>query len=163
MRTAIIGKVKDTWGALGNMSPHPIVWRGPPWDRELVFPRSEHLFQAMRFPSEHPVVEELLKISNPMQAKMRAKSFRADMVVPPCSSEDLANMNLVLWAKLRQHGDVRDLLRASVGFLLVEDCTRRAHGTGSFWGAVLQPDGSWVGENWLGRLWMEIRDQVHPT
>ncbi len=40
--------------------------------------------------------------------------------------------------------------------IIYEDCTHRQHGSGLFWGAGLN-DGIWVGENWLGKLWMEAR------
>ena len=40
---------------------------------------------------------------------------------------------------------------------IIEDCSNRAHGSGLFWGAALK-DGEWVGQNWLGELWMMLRD-----
>jgi len=43
---------------------------------------------------------------------------------------------------------------------LIEDCTRRKNRRkATFWGATFE-DGQWVGENWLGSLWMELRDKL---
>jgi len=139
------------------MSSHAIFWNGPPWDRALVFPRAEQLFQAMRFPPEHPVLKDMLRIRNPMAAKMRAKALRSERVVTACSPQDVEHMRLVLLAKHRQHGEIRELLVQTRGLEIIEDCTNRPQG--SFWGAVRQDDGCWVGENWLGKLWMELRDR----
>lgn len=158
MTEALIGAVRDLWGGLGNMSPHPIFWMGGPWDRKLTFPRAEQLFQAMRFPAEHPILHDLLRITNPMAAKMRAKALRSEMLVDPCSTADLENMRQVLRAKHQQHGEIRALLEATLGMEVIEDCSRRPHGSGLFWGAR-RLEGVWVGENWLGKLWMEIRDR----
>ena len=84
---------------------------------------------------------------------------RLDMVVEPRSSADLDNMRLVLRLKLQAHPSLASQLLATGSARLVEDCSRRAKGSGLFWGAALR-NGQWVGENWLGRLWMELRDSL---
>jgi len=139
------------------MSPHSIAWNTAPWDRNLVFPRAEQLFQALRFPPEHPILADMLRITNPMAAKMKVKTARDDMVIKPTSPEDVENMRRVLWAKYRQHGEIRELLKSTGNLTIAEDCTRRVHGAGLFWGMACLPDGSWTGGNQLGKLWMEIR------
>ena len=77
------------------------------------------------------------------------------MVVEPMGPADLDNMRLVLRLKLQAHPALGRQLLATGGARIVEDCSRRPHGSGLFWGAALR-EGRWVGENWLGRLWEEL-------
>lgn len=144
------------------MSKHPVAWSGAPWNRELVFPRSEQLFQALRFPPDHPILDDMLSIENPMAAKMRVAGFRNEMVVRPTTALDVGNMRRVLEAKLDQHPEIQESLRRSGAQEIVEDCSSRTGGTGLFWGAALR-DGIWVGDNQLGKLWMLIRDRWHSS
>lgn len=151
----LIRKVKDPWGGLGNMSPHPVMYEGQRWLT------SEALFQALRFSNpEHR--EEIRAVKSPMGAKFKAKSLAAvwPRVVVPTSEGDLDNMRLVLRLKWEQHPQIRALLADTGEDTIVEDCTARPRGTGLFWGAGLQPDGTWKGKNWLGNLWTEIRSGV---
>lgn len=98
-----------------------------------------------------------------MGAKMKAKKNKDKMVVVPMSEADLDHMRLVLNLKVEQHPELRHLLIQTGDALIVEDCTRRQRGSGLFWGAALI-DGEWVGNNWLGRLWMELRAELSaPT
>lgn len=60
-------------------------------------------------------------------------------------------MKEILWAKLKQHEYVERKLRESVGLVLVEDSHRD-----DYWGR----GPNWDGENWLGRIWMEIRSEL---
>ena len=72
------------------------------------------------------------------------------------SEEDIQNMKLVLGLKVNQHPEIRRMLIETGTEEIIEDCSRRARGSGLFWGAAWV-DGKWVGENWFGGLWMEIR------
>jgi N-glycosidase YbiA len=160
MKPVVINKVSEEWGSLGNMSKHPI--EGEVKGEAIIWPRSEHLFQALRL-SCAKTREEIRAISNPMAAKMHAKKFIRlnpdKVVVKPMSERDVFNMRLVLGIKLKQHEDVRELLALTGDREIIEDATRRQKGSGLFWGAALQEDGTWKGENWLGKLWMKIREE----
>jgi predicted NAD-dependent protein-ADP-ribosyltransferase YbiA (DUF1768 family) len=78
-------------------------------------------------------------------------------------------MRKVLRLKVAQHAVALrpgiDELLASGDTCIVEDCTRRRGGSGLFWGAALvDPErGIWEGENWLGRLWMEVRAELRRS
>ena len=154
--TVVINKVKEEWGSLGNMSRHPVTFEGQEW------PRSEHLFQALRL-SCPELREEIRAISNPMAAKMRAKKLIKEnpekVAVTPLSAEDIENMKFVLRLKMEQHEEVQELLLLTGEQEIVEDCTRRQRGSGLFWGAALQENGTWEGQNWLGHLWMQLRKE----
>ena len=93
---------------------------------------------------------------------MIAKKYRNQMVVEPMSDADLYNMKLVLRLKIEQHPKLQADLIATGDQEIVEDCTQRPRGSGLFWGAALK-EGRWVGENWLGWLWMEIRDGLNDA
>jgi predicted NAD-dependent protein-ADP-ribosyltransferase YbiA (DUF1768 family) len=71
-------------------------------------------------------------------------------------------MELVLWLKLEQHPDLEEKLLGTGESQIVEDCSRRPHGSGLFWGAALQ-DVRWVGENRLGKLWMKLREELRSA
>ncbi len=159
MSAAVINRVNEEFGALGNMSRHPI-------EHGVLWPRAEHLFQALRLSS--PVLrEEIRAISNPMAAKMRAKKLMKErpeeLLVTPLSKEDVTNMRIVLRLKVEQHPEVWELLLSTGERLIVEDATRRQRGSGLFWGAALQENGEWKGKNILGALWMELRQALRSS
>ncbi|MHC2069773.1 NADAR family protein [Bremerella sp. T1] len=148
----LIRKVKDEYGWLGNMSPFPVLYEGKKYRT------TEALFQALRFDDEK-IIESIREQKSPMAAKMIAKKHKDRMVVEPLSRDDLDNMRLVLRLKLLQHPKLRTFLLATGDQEIVEDCTKRPRGSGLFWGAANR-DGEWVGENWLGRLWIKLRTEL---
>jgi len=145
-------KVALPFGWLGNMAPYPVTYAGKAWRT------TEALFQALRFEDES-VREAIREKKSPMAAKMVAKARKSQMVVEPMGPADLDNMRLVLRLKLQAHPALKRELLATGGAQIVEDCSRRPHGSVHFWGAALQ-EGQWVGKNWLGRLWMGLRDSL---
>lgn len=149
----LIRKVSEQYGWLGNMSPYPIDYRG------TRYRTTEALFQALRF-DDVEIVESIRSQKSPMAAKMIAKKYRGHMIVEPMTEIDLDNMKLVLRLKIEQHPKLQAALIATRDEEIVEDCTKRPRGSSLFWGAALKGD-KWVGENWLGWLWMEIRDGLN--
>jgi ribA/ribD-fused uncharacterized protein len=150
---AVIFRVRDEFGGLSNMaSGFPLSVNG------LTVPSSEALYQACRFPHQPEWQLEVLAEPSPMAAKMLARKDRRredhsrfdwDRVV-----RDV--MRWVLRVKTAQHfGRVAQLLRATEGRAIVERSRRDP-----FWGAIEGPDGTLRGRNELGRLWMELRDEV---
>ena len=153
MNIVAFTKVRLPFGWMSNMSPHPINLVGLTWRT------SEALFQACRFAQLDPMREKIRSQTSPMAAKMVAKGEKDKMVITPQSKEDLHLMKVVLELKLEQHPQLRTELESTGDSLIIEDCTKRQHGSGLFWGAGLQADGTWLGENHLGKLWMSLRDQ----
>lgn len=156
MQVIAFTKVKLPYGWLGNMSPHPISYDGH------VYKTAEHLFQALRFPPQ--MRSEMRDRSSPMGAKMRAKALRGFMGVAPRSGQDLDNMRMVLRLKTRQHSSVLIGLLTTADALIIEDCTRRPSTSGLFWGAACRDMAEqplqWRGENALGKMWMELREEL---
>lgn len=143
-------KVTLPYGWLGNMSPHAILYM------DKVYKTAEALFQGLRFDDE--TIRELIRAErSPMRAKLVARGNVDRMVVEPRSPKDLGNMRLVLRMKVIQHPDLQQQLVETGKARIIEDCTARPQGV--FWGMMRTSDG-WKGENWLGRLWMELREEV---
>jgi ribA/ribD-fused uncharacterized protein len=147
----LIRKVKEHHGWLGNMAPFPVEHDGQRW------PTTEALFQGLRFVDQE-IRSKIRLHKSPMAAKMISKKYKMQMVVEPMSALDLDNMRLCLKLKIEQHPELREKLIQTGEAPIMEDCTRRQRGSGLFWGAALI-EGEWKGQNWLGRLWMELRQQ----
>ena len=149
-------KVSLPFGWLGNMSPHSVTWN------DLTWKTAEALFQARRFAPDDPIIEVIRAQSSPMGAKMKSKTAASRRVIVPLSAEDVALMREVVSLKLAQHPELLGMLLSTTGRDLIEDCSKRARGSGLFWGAALQADGTWKGDNALGKILMELRDRsVH--
>ena len=153
--TIAFTKVKLPHGWLGNMAPFPVLHDGKCWRT------TEALFQALRF-DDDAIKEKIRWNKSPMGCKMAAKREKARMVVVPQSEQDLANMEMVLRLKLDQHPDLKQKLLDTGEETIIEDCSRRPHGSGKFWGAVLK-DGQWIGENMLGKMWMRLREELKQS
>ncbi len=150
-----IRRVRDPFGYLGNMSPHPVSYHGE-------FATAEALFQALRFPRDSQTREEIRMARSPMAAKMHAKQNIALMHVVPRSEQDLTNMRFVLSLKVVRHAEVKNGLLATGDRLIVEDCSARQTESNLYWGAALR-DGAWCGLNMLGVLWMELRAKLRTV
>lgn len=148
----LIQKVNTPHGWLGNMSPFAIRYQGDD------FCTSEALFQCLRF-ADTAIIDEIRSQKSPMSAKMIAKKHRQHIVVEPQSEQDVHQMRLCLKLKIAQHSEVLRKLLATADAEIVEDCSRRPHGSGLFWGAA-NFDGQWTGQNQLGWLWMELRHEL---
>ena len=148
-----IGKVKENFGWMGNMGKREIMYKGKKWNS------SEGVFISMRFDDEE-IIEELRKNDNGgMRVKMISKKYRDKMVIERCSSEDVENMRKVVKLKY----DSFEFMRKGLGKLnemydlfIYEDVSNRKRGNNLFWGGYFDEDGSFKGENMLGKIWMEI-------
>ena len=132
------------------MSAHPVKNDNKWWLT------TEALFQALRFPEDSKIREIIRAEKSPMTAKMMAKKFKDLMVVKPCGPQDIEHMKLMLRLKLLFNKELKAELLATEESLIIEDCSSRK---ASPWGAKLI-DGVWVGENLLGKLWMEYRAEL---
>lgn len=144
-------KVKLPYGWLGNMSAFPVEYENK------LYLTTEALFQALRF-KNNPEIQELIRLEkSPMSAKLVAKSKVELMDEGVLYSEkDIENMRLCLKLKLEQHPQLKEELLATEDITIIEDCTKRPHGSGLYWGAARTESG-WEGKNILGVLWMEER------
>lgn len=155
MKEIAFTKTRLPFGWLGNMARFPIIFENQEWLT------NEALFQALRFAEDDPIREDIRQARSPMTAKFLAKSAEAmaRMVIEPQSEADVENMRLVLRIKIGQHSSLRRQLLETGDAVIIEDCTKRQRGSGLFWGAARDDEG-WRGQNVLGELWMELREEL---
>jgi predicted NAD-dependent protein-ADP-ribosyltransferase YbiA (DUF1768 family) len=146
-------KVSLPFGWLGNMSPFPILYQGKEWRN------TEALFQALRFDDDS--LKELVRAEkSPMGAKLKAKGMSDKMVIKQLSEEDVENMRLCINLKIEQHPHLQKELIETGDLPIYEDVTKRGNkGSNLFWGAMLIEE-KWVGQNMLGKIWMEVRNKL---
>lgn len=137
-----IAGFQGEWRWLSNM------WLAPITDANgLVWPTSEHAYQAMKF-TDKARQEEIRRAPTPYAAKRLGKS---PGVRPDWNAIRIGVMHRILRRKFGQHPKLAAKLLATGDAELVEANTWGDR----FWGRV---DG--VGENHLGRLLMDVRDEL---
>lgn len=152
----LINKVKDHSGWLSCMSAHPVKYKG------LEFRTCEGLFQWLRFNGNPEVQEEIREAKSPMAAKMIARKNRDLLnrgVKWDEAPEDIELMKLCLMIKIEQHPDLQEKLIETGDATIIEDCTSHDRESARFWGMVYKGN-NWIGENMLGKLWMELRNEL---
>ena len=143
-------KTSEPFGGLSNMAPgFPLRLNG------IHIRTSEALYQACRFPHMPNVQRQIIGERSPMTAKMRSKPFRKDSR-PDWDAVRVKIMRWCLRVKLVQNWKkFGDLLLATGERPIVEQSRND-----DFWGAKITEDGLLVGMNVLGRLLMELREQM---
>lgn len=153
-------KIDEQNGWLGNMSRHPL--RAPRAPGGTLYPTAEHYFQCERF-SDQAIRQAILSQNSPMTCKMIAKRHKAHMTIQPRTPADLDLMRRTIRLKLENHPTLRDqLLALPEDGIIIEDATARKGTSAGFWGMRLE-NGIWTGQNWLGRLWMELRLELEES
>ena len=94
-----------------------------------------------------------------MSAKMKAKKYKELMSVIPMSEKDVENMKMCVKLKIDQHENIRFRLKSTRKSLIIEDIGKRNGERHLFWGAK-KVDGKWIGENMMGKIWMEFREEL---
>ncbi len=134
---------KEAYGCFSNFSAHRIFLKDKIWKT------SEHYFQAQKFAgTEHE--EELRRAASPMQvAKMgrsRQRPLRKDW---EAVKDDI--MREALRAKFTQNKELKKILLDTGDARLVEHTAND-----NYWG----DGGDGSGKNMLGRLLMELREEL---
>ena len=145
----VFKKTNEKFGGLSNMSTaYPLTLNG----REIR--TSEALYQACRFPNHPDVQEMIFEQKSPMTAKMKSKPHRKN------TRDDWISVrvNIMRWClrvKLACNWlDFGELLLSTENKSIVEESSKD-----SFWGAKSQ-DNQLEGQNVLGRLLMELREEL---
>ena len=149
-KSAVFLKTKERLGALSNMAGgFPLEVNG------IKIRTSEALYQACRFPHLPEVQRRIIAERSPMTAKMKSKPHRQNSR----SDWDSVRVKIMRWClrvKLVQNWNgFRDAL-LETGDLPIVELSRRD----DFWGAKLMGNRTLVGTNTLGRLLMELREQI---
>ncbi|HCG7260516.1 TPA: NADAR family protein [Vibrio parahaemolyticus] len=147
---AAFKKTTEQWGGLSNMAGgFPVVVNC------VAIKSVEALYQACRFPHLPDVQEKILTQGSPMTAKMVGKPFREH------SRDDwlavrILVMKWCLRVKLAQNWDEFSSLLLSTQDMQIVEISNKD----DFWGAKPVEQNLYVGVNALGRLLMELREQV---
>ena len=140
------------YGWMNPMSDHALTYQ------KESYPTADALFQCLRF-EKHPEIQaKLRQHKSPLDVKKVVKKHR-HLLLEPDSAAELPLMRQCLKLKIDQHPELQANLLATGDKLIVDDCTARQKGAAFFWG-MANIRGQWVGDNWLGKLWMELRDKL---
>lgn len=146
----VFHKTNERFGGLSNMAPgFPLFVNG------LRIGTSEVLYQACRFPHMPEVQELLLRERSPITAKMRSKPYR-EQSRPDWERVRVKIMRWCLRVKLAQNWDKFARLLEDTGDRPIVEFSRKD----AFWGAQPEGEETLVGSNILGRLLMELREQL---
>ena len=148
--SVVFCKTNEEFGGLSNMAPgFPLRVNG------IDILTSEALYQACRFPHLPDVQRLIITQKSPMTAKMKSKPYRSQSR----GDWDVVRVRIMRWClrvKLAWNWtEFRDLLLATGGRPIVEKSRKD-----DFWGAKVRSDGVLVGVNLLGRLLMELREEL---
>lgn len=148
--SAVFLRTTEEFGGLSNMAGgFPLVVNG------LDIFTSEALYQACRFPHMPEVQRLIIAQASPMTAKMKSKPYRLRSR-PDWNQVRVKVMRWCLRVKLAQNwARFSELLLATGNRPIVEASSRD-----DFWGAKPVADRTLVGMNVLGRLLMELREEV---
>lgn len=146
----VFRKTDEKFGGLSNMAP------GFPLKvNDVRILTSEVLYQICRFPHLPDVQQLLIKQQSPMTAKMKSKRYRKE-TRPDWYSVRLKIMRWCLRVKLVQNWDIfAELLRSTGDAAIIEESKKDP-----FWGAKPIDDKTLEGINALGRLLMELRQEI---
>lgn len=149
--SAVFLKTRERFGGLSNMAGgYPI------FVNSTSILTSEALYQACRFPYSPNIQRLIISERSPMTAKMRSKPYRSETRAD-WDRQRVPIMRWCLRAKLICNFDSFSSVLLSTGDApIVEMKTKGA----DFWGASLQDNNYLVGPNVLGRLLMELREEV---
>ncbi|SDP94515.1 conserved hypothetical protein, ribA/ribD-fused [Rhodoferax sp. OV413] len=147
---AVFRKTAEAFGGLSNMAPgFSVRINGV---RILTV---EALYQACRFPHLPEVQRKIIEQTSPMTAKMVGKPYRGDSR-PDWDRVRVKIMRWVLRLKLAMHWTQFSALLLSTGDMSIVEDSRKD----DFWGAMPTDAATLVGMNVLGRLLMELREEI---
>lgn len=149
-KCAVFCKTTEVYGGLSNMAAgFPIRINGIP------VRTSEALYQACRFPTQPDIQRNILNQKSPMAAKMVGKPHLA-LTRPDWDSVRVEIMRWCLRAKWFQNRKAFGAVLDSTGTMPIVEFSKRD----KYWGAQQVDAGRLVGQNVLGRLLMQLRDEV---
>ena len=138
--------VGDEFGEFSNFALYPISLDGERW------PTSEHYFQAQKFEDEANR-DKVRAAKSPMIAARLGRSRKVKLR-RDWESVKVGVMRDAVAAKFTQHDELRALLLSTGDAKLVEHTEND-----DYWG----DGGDGSGQNMLGRLLMQVRDQLRST
>lgn len=146
----VFRKTTEPFGGLSNMASGYALYIN-----EVIIPSSEHLYQAMRYPTNPEIQFEIINQDNAMKAKMISNKYKAQYSRPDWEKIQIKVMRWALEIKLAQNWDkFSAILKETQNKSIVEYATDN-----KIWGAKPINNDELVGVNALGRLLMELREK----
>ena len=134
------------YGCFSNFSRHRVFLKGKTW------PTSEHYFQAQKFAgTEHE--EAVRKAARPSEAEALGRDRKRPLRRDWESVKEQVMLD-ALRAKFTQHEELKAVLLGTGDAVLVEHTAND-----SYWG----DGGDGSGKNRLGRLLMQVRDELRAA
>ena len=138
------------WGEFSNFAPLAALIAAGPW----TFATSEHLYQAAKFGAAPAVQHRIAGAPTAREAAAIGRGERAGLD-PRWNDQRVNVMRWVLRMKREANAAAIDATLARSGARAIVEVSTRD----TWWGA--RPDGDrFRGANVLGRLWMELRQQL---
>ncbi len=134
---------ENTYYSFSNFSSFAIEWKGH------FYMTSEHAYHTEKFDDEK--LKEEIRQTRSAHDSQKLANLNKDKYRPDWNDIKVSVMKEILREKVNQHPYVKKKLLESEDRLLVEDSWRD-----DFWGWGPNKDG----ENYLGKLWMEIREEI---
>lgn len=116
------------------------------------FQTAEHAYQWRKFNDTNSIIANKIRHARSAHDAFKIAESQASERRKDWDDVKLGIMTQVLWEKFKQHEYVRRKLLATGNRQLIENSWRD-----SFWGWGENRDG----KNWLGVLWMEIRNGLN--
>lgn len=129
-----------------NFASFAVEWRG------ILWPTSEHAYQAAKF-TDKAIVAEVQNAHSAHDAKKIAHRHEGQ-IRPDWDEIKISIMEEIVRQKLAQHPYILKKLLQTGDMEIIEDSP-----TDSFWGRG--PDGK--GENNLGKIWVKLREEIKST
>lgn len=129
-----------------NFSSFAIKWKGK------LYMTSEHAYHSEKF--EDTDLKEQIRNARSAHEALKLAEANKDKYISNWDIIKLGVMKEILRAKVEQHPYVKKKLIESGDKELIEDSWRD-----SYWGWGPNKDG----ENHLGKLWTEVRDEFKPS
>ena len=146
----IFRKTTAPFGGLSNMASGYALYIN-----EIIVPSSEHLYQAMRYPTHPEIQFEIMSQDNALKAKMISNQYKSKYTRPDWDKIQIKVMRWALEIKLAQNWDkFSNLLEKTQNKSIVEYAT-----DDKIWGAKTMRKDTLQGVNALGRLLMELREK----
>ena len=121
----------------------------------VVFPTVEHAYQCQRY-TDSKIIEEIRAATSPLKAWEVSTKYKK-LQIPEFKSDDYKRkvMKRMMRLKAEQHEEVRKALVDSGTLKIVKHIVTYPPGDG-FWDDGV--DGK--GQNEIGKMWMEIREEM---
>lgn len=136
-------RTNSTYGCFSNFSRHGFLLDGIYW------PTAEHYFQSEKFLDTNLKVE-IANLASPLEAAIYGRN-KEKPLRPDWEYIKIEIMRCAIYNKSNQNPDINEILLSTENYTLVEHTKND-----SYWG----DGGNGTGENMLGKLLMELRDNT---